>query len=84
MHTRRRSDFILSPVSSRHQVRRTLELSCEAPIWPGFVSFNSLFDGVVAPRCSSHELHLAARTGCDATLDGAKTAGDVLFRLPED
>jgi len=31
-------------------VRRTLELSCEAPIWPGFVSFNSLFDGPVAIR----------------------------------
>ena len=31
------------------RVHRTLELSCEAPIVPGFVSFNSLFDGVVAP-----------------------------------
>jgi hypothetical protein len=28
-------------------VRRTLELSCEAPIVPGFVSFNSLLGGVV-------------------------------------
>ena len=27
-------------------VRRTLELSCEAPIAQGFVSFNSLFDGL--------------------------------------
>jgi hypothetical protein len=29
-------------------VRRTLELSCEAPIVPGFVSFNSLFAGSAA------------------------------------
>jgi len=29
-------------------VRRTLELSCEAPIVPGFVSFNSLFGSIVA------------------------------------
>ena len=28
-------------------VRRTLELSCEAPIVPGFVSFDSLFCGAV-------------------------------------
>jgi hypothetical protein len=31
-----------------HQVRRTLELSCEAPIVPGFVSFNSLLGGIAA------------------------------------
>ena len=33
-------------------VHRTLELSCEAPIVPGFVSFNSLFGGLVSPRPS--------------------------------
>jgi len=37
-------------IASSHlrSVRRTLELSCEAPIVPGFVSFNSLFGGAVA------------------------------------
>jgi hypothetical protein len=36
----------LSPSST---IRRTLELSCEAPIVPGFVSFNSLFGNAARP-----------------------------------
>jgi hypothetical protein len=31
----------------RRSLETTLELSCEAPIVPGFVSFNSLLDGFV-------------------------------------
>jgi hypothetical protein len=38
-----------SPRAYLH-VRRTLELSCEAPFWPGFVSFNSLLCGAVILR----------------------------------
>ena len=34
-------------------VRRTLELSCEAPLCSGFVSFNSLFDAAVDLRDSN-------------------------------
>jgi hypothetical protein len=30
-----------------HYVCPTLELSCKAPVLPGFVSFNSLFGGIV-------------------------------------
>jgi hypothetical protein len=37
-------DYLVAPPS---RVRPTLELSCEAPIVPGFVSFNSLFDSTV-------------------------------------
>jgi hypothetical protein len=33
----------------RRSLETTLELSCEAPFSPGFVSFNSLFGGVVDP-----------------------------------
>jgi hypothetical protein len=39
------------------EVGRTLELSCEAPIAQGFVSFNSLFDSIVAPRVRRTERH---------------------------
>jgi hypothetical protein len=45
--------------------RRTLELSCEAPIGPGFVSFNSLLGRLVftsrALLRQSIETTLAAR-----------------------
>jgi hypothetical protein len=36
-------------------VRPTLGISCEAPIWPGFVSFNSLFGTVYAPATLARE-----------------------------
>jgi hypothetical protein len=32
-------------------VRRTLAISCEAPIWTGFVSFIVLFDGMPLSCC---------------------------------
>jgi hypothetical protein len=38
-------------------VRPTLELSCEAPFWLGFVSFNSLLGGLVVPP------HRSVRSG---------------------
>ena len=57
-------------------VRRTLELSCEAPIWPGFVSFNSLFGRAVAPReprMTAREEH--GHAACDLDRLDAEASG---------